>query len=168
MKSPQNHFCPFWSLSNFTFPNMSKCSQTLWTCSNGLITHLEQLAQVGGNVILIKVPQNPSCPEPNLNNSTLATFSFWSKLFLGMFRTSNDDTTPSGASRRTDLHDQILESPFLLISRVYKSCIGNFAQMDTILVEWLVFSCHLALSSLMTRGVHILAQTNIKHLLAES
>ena len=38
------------------------------------------MAQVGENVILIKVPQNPSCPEPNLNNSTLVTFSFWSQL----------------------------------------------------------------------------------------
>ena len=79
-KSPQHHFCPFWSLSNFTLPNMSKCSQTLWTCSNGLIIHVYQMAQLGENVILIKVPQNPSCPEPNLNNSTLATFSFWSQL----------------------------------------------------------------------------------------
>ena len=80
IKPPQNHFCPFWSLSNFTLPNMSKCSQTLWTCSNGLIIHLDEKAQVGENVILIKVPQNPSCPEPNLNNSTLETFSFWSQL----------------------------------------------------------------------------------------
>ena len=47
MKSPQNHFCPLWSLSNFTLPNISKCSQTLWTCSNVLIIHLDQVAQVG-------------------------------------------------------------------------------------------------------------------------
>ena len=80
IKSPQNYFCPFWSLSNFTLPNMSKCSQTLWTCSNGIIIHLDQMAQVGESFILIKVPQNLSCPEPNLNNSTLATFSFWSQL----------------------------------------------------------------------------------------
>ena len=79
IKSPQNHFCPFWSLSNFTLPNMSKCSQTLWTCSNGLIINLDQMAQVGEQVNLIKVPQNPSCPEPNLNNSTLANVSFWSE-----------------------------------------------------------------------------------------
>ena len=80
IKSPQNHFCPFWCLSNFTLPNISKWSQTLWTCSNALIIHLDQVAQVWEQVILIKVPQNPSCPEPNLNNSTLATFSFWSQL----------------------------------------------------------------------------------------
>ena len=79
IKYPQNHFCPFWSLSNFTLPNMSKCSQTLWTCSNGLIIHLDQMAQVGENVILLKVPQNPSCSEPNLNNSTLPSVPFWSE-----------------------------------------------------------------------------------------
>ena len=79
IKPPQNHFCPFWSLSNSTLPNMSKCSQTLWTCSNGLIIHLDQMAQVGENVILLKVPQNPFCPEPNLNNSTLPSVSFWSE-----------------------------------------------------------------------------------------
>ena len=79
MKSPQNHFCPFWSLSNFTLPNNSKCSKTWCTCSNGVIIHLYQMAQVGENVILIKVPQNPLCPEPNLNNFTVATFSFWSQ-----------------------------------------------------------------------------------------
>ena len=59
---------------------MSKCSKTLWTCSNGLIMHLDQVAQVGEQVNLINVPQNPSCPEPSLNNFTLATFSFWSQL----------------------------------------------------------------------------------------
>ena len=80
IKTSQNHFYPFWSLSNFTLPNMSKCSQTLWTCSNGIIIHLDQMAQVGENVILIKVPQNPLWPESNLNNSTLETFSYWSQL----------------------------------------------------------------------------------------
>ena len=71
IKSPQNHFCPFWSLSNFTLTNISKRSQTLWTCSNVLIIHLDQVAQVREQVNLIKVPQNPSCPESNLNHSTL-------------------------------------------------------------------------------------------------
>ena len=80
IKPPQNHFCPFWSLSNFTLPNVPKCSQTLWTCSNVIIIHLDQMAQVGEQVNLMKGPQNPSCPEPNSNNSTLATFSFWSQL----------------------------------------------------------------------------------------
>ena len=79
IKSPQNHSCPFWSLSNFTLPNMSKCSETLWTCSNGLIIHLYQMSQVEENVILIKVPQNPLCPESNLNNFTLPTLSFCSQ-----------------------------------------------------------------------------------------
>ena len=78
-KSPQNHFCPFWSLSNSTLPNMSKCSQTWCTCSNGLIMYLDQMAQVGENDILIKVPQNPLCPESNLNNFTLSTFLFCSQ-----------------------------------------------------------------------------------------
>ena len=75
-KPSQNHFCPFSSLNNFTLPNMPKCSKTWCTCSNGLIIHLYQMGQVGEKVILIKVPQNPLCPEPNLNNFTLATFSF--------------------------------------------------------------------------------------------
>ena len=79
-KPSENHLCPFPSLNNFALPNMSKCSKTLWTCSNGPIIHLDQMAQVGENVILIKVPENPLCPEPNLNNFTLATFSFWSQL----------------------------------------------------------------------------------------
>ena len=78
-KPSQNHFCPFSSLNNFALPNMSKCSQTWCTCSNGVIMHLDQMAQVGENVILIKVPQNPFCPEPNLNNSTLPSVSFWSE-----------------------------------------------------------------------------------------
>ena len=76
IKSSQNHFCPFLSWSNFTLPNMSKCSQTLWTFSKFIIIHLDQMAQVGEQVNLIKVPQNPSCPEPNLNNSTLPSVSF--------------------------------------------------------------------------------------------
>ena len=79
-KSPENHFCPFWSLSNFTLPNMSKCSKTLWTCSNGLIIHIDQMAQVGEQVNLIKVPQNPFCLEPYLNNFALPTFSPWHQL----------------------------------------------------------------------------------------
>ena len=60
-------------------PNMSKCSQTWYTCSNGLIMHLDKMAQVGEKYILIKAPQNPSCPEPNLNNSTLPCVSFRSE-----------------------------------------------------------------------------------------
>src|SRR3954465_8151657 len=100
MKPSQNHFCPFSSLNNFALSNMSKCSQTWCTCSNGVIMHLDQMAQVGENVILIKVPQSPLCPEPNLNRFTLATFS----TFVDMFKSSNDGTTPSGTSRRIDLH----------------------------------------------------------------
>ena len=81
MKSPQNHFCPFWSLSNFTLPNMSKCSQTWWTCSNGLIMHLDQMEQVVEEDILVKVPQNLLWPELNLNYFVLPTFSPWSQLW---------------------------------------------------------------------------------------
>ena len=86
IKSPQNHFCPFWSLSNFTLTNISKCSQTLWTCSNVLIIHLGQVAQVGEQFNLIKVPQNPLCPESNLNNFTLSTFSLCSQLLWACSR----------------------------------------------------------------------------------
>ena len=86
IKTSQNHFCPFWSLSNFTLPNMSKCSQTLWTCSNGLIIYLDQMAQVGEQVNLIKVPQNSFCPEPYLNNFALPTFSPWPQLLWACSR----------------------------------------------------------------------------------
>ena len=79
MKPSQNHFYPFSSLNIFALSNMSKWSQTWCTCSNGVIMHLDQMAQVGENVILIKVPQSPSCLEPNLNNSTLPSVSFWSE-----------------------------------------------------------------------------------------
>ena len=82
-----------------------------------------------------------------------------------MINTPNDETTPSGASRGDDSLDLNKMKPFLLISRVYKSCIGNFAQMDSILVEPLVLSYHLTLSNLIARGVHLLGQTTIKHLL---
>ena len=77
MKPSQNHFCPFSSLKNCTLSNLSKCSITWSTCYNGLISHLDQVAQVGEQVILIKVPQNPFWPDPNLNNSTLPTFYLW-------------------------------------------------------------------------------------------
>ena len=111
-----------------------------------------------------------SAPKPFLSRTKfeqlyIVNFIPLISTFVDMFTSSNDDTTPSGASRRIDLHDYILENSFLLIFRVYKSCIGNFAQMDSILVEPLIFSYHLTMSSLMTRGVHLLAQTNIKHLL---
>ena len=111
-----------------------------------------------------------SAPKPSLSRTKfeqlyIGNFLLLISTFVDMFRASNDNTTPSGASRRIDLHDYILGSPFLLISRVYKSCIGNFSRMDSILVEPLVFSCHLALSSLMTRGVHLVSQINNKHLL---
>ena len=79
MKSSQNHFCPFSSLNNFALSNMSKCSQTWRPFSNGVIMHLDQMAQVGENVMLIKVPKNPLWPESNLNNSTLPSVSFWSE-----------------------------------------------------------------------------------------
>ena len=91
IKSPQNHFCPFWSLRNFTLPNISKCSQTLWTCSNVIIIHLGQVAHVGEQVNLIKVPQNSLCSESNLNNFTLSTLSFCSQLLCAC---SHDQMRP--------------------------------------------------------------------------
>ena len=66
---PQNHFCPFWSLSNFTLPTISKCFQTLWTCSNVLIIHLDQVAQVGEQVNWSKCPKTLS--DQNLIWTTL-------------------------------------------------------------------------------------------------
>ena len=80
MKPSQNHFCPFSSLNIFALSNMSKCSQTWFTSSNGVIMHLYQMEQVGENVILIKVPQNPLWPESNLNKFVLPTFSPWPQL----------------------------------------------------------------------------------------
>src|SRR3954471_3385572 len=79
MKPSQNHFCTFSSLNIFALSNMSKWSQTWCTCSNGVIMHLDQMAQVGENVILIKLPENPFYPKRNLNNSTLPSVSFWSE-----------------------------------------------------------------------------------------
>ena len=58
---------------------MYKCSQTWCTFFNSLIMHLYQMAHVEENNILIKVPQNPLCPESNLNNFTLSTFLFCSQ-----------------------------------------------------------------------------------------
>ena len=81
IKTPQNYLCPFWSLINFTLPSMSKCAQTWWTCFIGLMMHLDQMAQVGEEDILVKVPQNPLCLELTLNNFTLSTFLFCSQTF---------------------------------------------------------------------------------------
>ena len=77
-KSWKVHFCWFLGFTKVTLATSPKWDQTWCTCSNGVIMHLDQMAQVGENVILIKVPHNPLCTEPNLNNCTLATFSFWS------------------------------------------------------------------------------------------
>ena len=85
--------------------------------------------------------------------------------FVGMIITPNDDTTPSGASRRDDLLNLNLENPFLLISRVYQSYIGYFAQMSSNLVEHPTSMCHSILLILMASGINFLAQTNNKHLL---
>ena len=76
MKPTQNHFSPFTRMKNLALSNMSKYSQTWCTFSNGVIMHVDQMAQVGENVILIKVPQNPLCPKSNLNNFTLSSFLF--------------------------------------------------------------------------------------------
>ena len=104
MKSPQNHFCPFWSLSNFTLPNISKCSQTLWTCSNVLIIHLGQVAQVGEQVNLIKVPPKPSLSRIKFEQLYIVNFLILLSTFVSMFTWPNEATTPSGASRRIVLH----------------------------------------------------------------
>ena len=55
--------------------------------------------------------------------------------------------------------------PFLLISRVYQSYIGYFAQMSSNLVEHPTSMCHSILLILMASGINFLAQTNNKHLL---
>ena len=59
----------------------------------------------------------------------------------------------------------IYTSLFLIISRVYKSCIGNFAQISSKLVRGPNYMCHFTLWSLMAIGNHFLAKTFIKHLL---
>ena len=164
MKSPQNHFCPFWSLSNFTLPNMSKCSQTLWTCSNGLIIHPDQMAQVGENVILIKVPQNPSCPEPNLNNSTLPSVYFWSEF---LFTCSNPQIMT--------LHQVVHQGEWFCMTKSWevhfcwflgftKVALATFPKWTQSwwnhLLSHAIWPCQP-----LTRGVYLLAQINNKHLL---
>ena len=111
-----------------------------------------------------------SAPKPFLSRTKfeqlyIGNFLLLISTFVEMFITSNDDTTPSGASRRIALHDKILKSPFLLISRVYKSYIENFAQMSSKLVEGPNYMCHFTLWSLMPNVDHLLNQTSIKHLL---
>ena len=164
-KTSQNHFCPFQGFEIFLQEIFYKKIQGKSSKSQmHIVITLESLISI--KVILVH--QNaPKPPLTRIKFEQLCTTNFLSltPTFVSMFTWPIDDTTPGGASRRTDLHDWILVSPLLLISRVYKSCIGNFSQMNSILVEPLIFSCHLAPSSLMTRGVHLLSQINNKHLL---
>ena len=51
-----------------------------------------------------------SAPKPSLSRSKfeqlyIAKCVLLIRIFVDMFKSSNDDTTPSGASRRIDLHD---------------------------------------------------------------
>ena len=55
--------------------------------------------------------------------------------------------------------------PFLLISRVYQTYIVYLARMSSKWVEGPNYVCHFTPWILMTIGSHLLAQTNIKHLL---
>ena len=104
IKSPQNHFCPFWSLSNFILPNMSKCSPILWTSSNGLITSRPNGTSWRECYLAQSAPK-PFLSRTKFEQLYIGNFLLLISTFVDMFRTSNDDTTPSGASRRIDLHD---------------------------------------------------------------
>ena len=51
-----------------------------------------------------------SAPKPSLSRTKfgqvyIGNFLILISTFVDMFKSSNDDTTPSGASRRIDLHD---------------------------------------------------------------
>ena len=113
-----------------------------------------------------------SASKPSLTRikfELLCTTNFFSRTptLVSLIMWPNKATTPSGTSRRNDLLHWIYTNPFLPISRVCKSCIGNFVQISSKWVEGPNCMCHFTLWSLMTNGSHILAQTNIKHLLAE-
>ena len=111
-----------------------------------------------------------SAPKPSLTRSKFEQLYISSCLllilnFVDMLKSTKYDTTPSGAPRRIDLHDQILGNPFLLISRVCQSYIGNFLQMDSNLVNNLNSMCHLILLVNMAIGINLLVQNSIKYLL---
>ena len=166
MKSPQNHFCPFWSLSNFTLPNMSKCSQTLWACSNGLIIYLDQIAQVG------KMLYWSNCPKPlPVQNQIWTTLHCqvcpFDLNFCGHVQILKWWHYTKWCIKENRFAWLILEKPFLLISRDYQSYIGHFAQMSSNLVEHPNYMFHFTLLIIMSSGIHLLDQTSIKHLLAE-
>ena len=120
------------------------------------------------SIKVILVHQN--APKPSLTRikfEQLCTTKFLSltPTFVIMFIRPNEGTKPSGASRRSYLLNWICTSSFLLISRVYKSCIGNFSQISSKLVEDPNYMCHFTLWSLMVVGNHLMVQTIIKHLL---
>ena len=113
-----------------------------------------------------------SASKPSLTRikfELLYTTNFFSRTptLVSLIMWPNKATTPSGTSRRNDLLHWIYTNPFLPISKVCKSCIGNFVQISSKWVEGPNYMGHLTLWSLMASGSHSLAQTIIKHLLAE-
>ena len=120
------------------------------------------------SIKVILVHQN--VPKPSLTRikfEQVCTTNFLSltPTFVSMFTWPNEATTPSSASRRSVMLNQIYTSLFLLISRVYQSYTGNFSQMSSNLVAHPISKCHSILLSIMAIGVHLLAKTFIKHLL---
>ena len=111
-----------------------------------------------------------SAPKPSLSRfkfEQLCTTNFLSltPTFLSMFTWPHEGTTLSGASSGSYVLNYICRSSFLLISRVYKSCIGNYAQMSSKLMEGPNYMWNFTLWSIMAIGNHLLAKTLIKHLL---
>ena len=100
-----------------------------------------------------------SASKPSLTRikfELLCTTNFFSMTptLVSLITWPNKATTPSGASRRSDLLNWIYTSPFLPIFRVYKSCIGNFAQISSKWVEGPNYVWHLTQWSLMASGSH--------------
>ena len=105
MKASQNHFCPFSSLNIFALSNMSKCSQTRCTCSNGVIICPRPNGTSWRECCLDQSTPKPFLSRTKFEQLYIAKCVLLIWIFVDMFKSSNDDTTPSGASRRIDLHD---------------------------------------------------------------
>ena len=86
----------------------SKLSQILWSLVHMLKWSNKSSGPSSTSWRTSQLDQ--SAPKPFLSRTKfeqlyIGNFLFLISTFVEMFRTSNDDTTPSGASRRIDLHD---------------------------------------------------------------
>ena len=163
-KPPKTISAHFKDLKYFYRKYFHKNPRIIQQVTNAYCDHLAKPHSIKVSLV------HQNAPKPSLTRikfEQLCSTNFLSLIptFVSMITWPNEATTPTGASRRSDLLNSICTSSFLLISRVYKSCIGNFAQISSKLVEGPNLMCHFTLWSLMANGDHLLAQTNIKHLL---